>query len=182
MKSIFKATKSVLESPLFNFNNHNLLKTLSKYEPREALMRYKGGGYLRLNSYLREDNGLPENMIRLALGVDEGLKQLPVYTGDVFRTVAFSNNTQFENFINEWKQGNTVIAKAYTSTSKGDIYNDLSNVNYGAIMKIHSLNGRDMMGIGLDESEVLFPRDTKFKVNQTQRSGNILFLSADEVQ
>lgn len=105
-----------------------------------------------------------------------------MYTGDVFRTIAFSNNTQFKNFVNEWKQGNTVIAKAYTSTSKGNIYNDLSNVNYGAIMKIHSLNGRDMMGIGLDESEVLFPRNTKFKVNQTQRSGNILFLSADEVQ
>lgn len=196
MPSIFRATKNVIDYPLFNFNDRNLLKSLKPYDPQAALTRYKGGGYLSVNAALREENPVTEDMARLINGIDEGLRQLPAYHGDTYRTVAFHGKTAFDAFTNEWKQGKIVHAAAYTSSSKGELYNNqLANpdVKYGAIMKLHSRTGRNMDAADFnngredEESEILFPRNTLFHVSQAAVSSpspnkSILFLAAEEVQ
>ena len=53
------------------------------------------------------------------------------------------------------------------------------------VVKPNSITGRDMAGIGLNESEVVFPRGVTFKVQKTKiqdtNVGSILFIAADEV-
>lgn len=106
------------------------------------------------------------------------------------------DKTAFDAFVDEWKQGKIVNVSAYTSSSRGDLYNnpiENPDVKYGAIMKLHSRTGRNMdtadvnMGTGDEEYEVLFPRNTSFHVSQTAVSSpapnkSILFLAAEEIQ
>lgn len=185
MGSIFKAAQDASKSPLFNFNTEGLLKKLKPYSPEAAAESYKGGDYLKLNAYLREGNGLPEDMMRLALGLDRKLKTMPIYEGAVYRTLGFSSDFHYRKFLDEWQQGKTVKTKAYTSASKGELYSDPTAMKYGVLMKLNSITGRDMTGIGLNESEVVFPRGVKFKVQKTKiqntNAGSILFIAADEV-
>lgn len=185
MGCFFKSTKNVTESPLFNFNNKDLLKILKPSNPDAALIRYKGGGYLMLNACLREGGPLPQNLMEFALGLDKGLKNKPVYTGKTYRTMVFSTENEYNDFATKWgNEGSIVQNKAYTSASKdlNNLYSDPTQGKYGgALLRLNSKTGRDIDGIGLDESEVLFPRNTKFQVLHSMQRGNVFFIEADEV-
>ena len=185
MGSIFKAAQDASKSPLFNFNPINITSKTSQYNQIGNLIKYNGGDALKLNAYLREGLEMPDDLFKLSVGIDKELNTLPIYKGDVYRTLGFSRNYDYQNFLNEWKQENIVSTKAYTSASKEELYSDPTTMKYGVLMKLNSITGRDMAGIGLNESEVVFPRGVKFKVQKTKiqntNAGSILFIAADEV-
>lgn len=184
-KSFFNAAKNAAESSLFNFNPFTISNKTIQHNNVKYITKYKGGDALKLNAYLREDSELPDDLMKISIGLDNELNMMPIYKGTVYRTLGFSRDIDYQKFLNEWRQGEIVTTKAYTSASKGNLYSDPTTMKYGVLMKLNSITGRNIENIGLNESEIVFSRGTKFAVRKTElqktNAGSILFVAADEV-
>ncbi len=77
-----------------------------------------------------------------------------------------------DSFWERYRPGSIVVESAYTSVSES-IYDDGMDIQ----MVIQSKRGRDMREYNPNESEVLFPRGTKFKVVKVE--GTTIFLEEE---
>lgn len=114
----------------------------------------------------------------LVNNIDNALKKMPDYEGDLTRDLFFFDKISMNEFLNAHKIGNTVNYKAYTSTTKANSYNDMANVR---IYINNSKKGKDISSIGLDEEEVLYPRNSEFLVNSIRKSSNLVEIILEEL-
>lgn len=103
---------------------------------------------------------------------------MPTYQGNLVRDLYFYDKDSMNEFLNAHKVGNTVNYRAYTSTTKANSYNDMANVR---IYINNSKMGKDISSIGLDEEEVLYPRNSEFLVNYIRKSSNLLEIILKEL-
>ncbi len=156
------------------FHNEQIILTRNNSEVETtideegALLAYKSGGSYALNAKIREGAELNEQEQNIVDNLDRALENLPTYQGKVYRNIQFDGFGDAEArdaFMAEHVVGNGVQYDAYTSTSK-DIHGYVLDGKYAVHLEIESISGRDTNGHGSDsESEVLFPRDTYFVVN-----------------
>ena len=128
-----------------------------------ALNRYISSMAYTLNQSLR--NGKVSKQQRNEIdGLDSALVKMPLYDGDepLQRDYFFANAEQTEDFVqqmdNSWFQD-----PAYISTSKIHYGEGAEQVH--VIIK-NSKSGRDISEFNSNEQEVLFPRNTKFKIEE----------------
>ena len=74
-------------------------------------------------------------------------------------------------------EGTIITTKQYWSTSKTEGYNDLAKIK---IYIQNTKNGRDISSIGLNENEVLYERNSKFKVISKILVGEIWHILLEE--
>ena len=128
-----------------------------------ATNRYVSSNSYMLNEALRLGLPLSDEQKKEVKGIDSALQKLPSYTSNAPLKRSF---TEANNYNELADLANTIIKtgyyqdKAYTSSSKG-IY-DPKDVFRMVILK--SSSGRDVTSIHAAEGEVLFPRNTRFKV------------------
>lgn len=106
----------------------------------------------------------------LVNSIDNALKKMPDYEGDLTRDLFFFDNEALNEFVDSHKVGSTIKSKAYMSTTKMDSYNDMANVR---IYINNSKKGKDISSIGLDEEEVLYQRDSEFFVRSVRKVGTL---------
>jgi hypothetical protein len=142
------------------------------FEEESALVSYKTGDSYTLNGMIRELNGtegLDEYHKEMSNKLDTALEKLPIYKGRVYRNIGFDDlsdaEEQYNAFMSEIEPNAPFIDAAFMSTStKRDGYP--VEGKYIVHMEIESLNGRTLEGFGNNfESEVLFPRNSAFIVN-----------------
>lgn len=134
------------------------------YMEESALMKYKstGGEMYILNDKLRNGIELSSEEKEWVKNLDSALKKMPKYEGELIRTLDIKSTTEFKRFIWDCVPGKKIFDfKAYTSTSKGEIYDD--NMPIRLIIP-NSKKARDISKFGLSEDEVLYERNCKFKV------------------
>lgn len=148
---------SVVSEPL---NSHDVY-TINKYK--------KSGFAYRLNSALRGDSPMTDELQQLADDIDKAITKLPIYTGTVYRSLDDTYMKDVGAFWSKYAVGNIVTEASFTSTST-EVYDS----SMGIQMIIHSKNGRDMRMYNPNELEVLFKRGTKFLVKK--RIGNTIWL------
>ena len=113
--------------------------------------------------------------------LDRALQKVKRYQGNLLRTVDFSDSPDqeaLEVFLKDYIPDHVVTIPQYWSTSKRDGYNDSASV------KIYILNakrGRDISAIGLDEAEVLYERNTVFRVRNKKFSNGTWHILVEEV-
>lgn len=129
----------------------------------KAINEYISSQSYILNYKLRNDIELDEYEKELIKDIDNAIMKLDKYEGEVYRSLSFQFEDEYENFTKEHKNGNIIIYKAYTSSST-EIYDDSMKVQ----MIIKSKNGRDMRSFNKNEKEILFPRNTKFIVEKVE--------------
>ena len=83
----------------------------------------------------------------------------------------------FDEFVSEYVEGTIITIKQYWSTSKTEGYNDLAKIK---IYIQNTKNGRDISSIGLNENEVLYERNSKFKVISKILVGEIWHILLEE--
>lgn len=132
-----------------------------------ALLSYKSGGSYLLNAKFRESTRLSESDQYIVHNLDSALKKLPVFKGTVYRNISFDgmgDKQARDELVSSHVVGGIMKYRAYTSTSfKEDGYP--VDGEYTVHFEIESVTGRDMDRHGNnDESEVLFPRGSKFMV------------------
>jgi len=153
----------------------------SKLTPEEksVIKSYSGNGYIGLNSSLRR-NDLDEETSKNVKLLDSAIAKSKLSSRTLFR--GFSNKDVYNNNVTE------VNDLGYISTGKTDftarVYAGVED--FPIIEKIHIPEGFNGLEIdknefGVRESEVLLPRDTKFKVLKSWKEGRFKWIEVEPV-
>jgi hypothetical protein len=126
-----------------------------------AVRDYTTDKFQAVNGALRKGEAMTPDVAKTVKGIDAYLAESPKYEGSVYRKF-----TADESLIASLQPGATFSDKAFMSTSK-----DVPRfVPEGSVaLKIIGSNGVDISGLsphGAAEKEVLFPRNSKFKVEK----------------
>ena len=136
-------------------NTHIDLTLKEKY----AVNQYASFGSYIYNEKLRKGYKLTTTEKSIIDNLDKALIKMPIYKGTVIRDIEIPKH-EMNSFLDDYKIGSIKTEKAFTSTSKKSVYNDKANVR----MKIISKTGRNMIKYNDAEKEILFERNTKFKI------------------
>ena len=150
-----------------------------------AILKYKSFESYVINDLLRETDNLLEltkeqqNYIN---ALDEALKRVKKYNGTLIRCVDFSTyknaEERVQSFMSDYTVGKTIKIKQYWSTSKEEGY--LENPQIKIYIE-DTKRERDISSIGLDENEVLYERNSEFKVISKVLVGAIWHIVLKEV-
>lgn len=154
-------------------------------EDLSTLLRYKSFESYTINEALRnvkdvsELTSVQQEFIKK---MDSALDKMPKYEGDLIRTVNFSDwpdcDERTADFVKEFIPGKNIQTRQYWSTSKIEGYDDEAGVK---IYIQNAKNGRDISSVGLDESEVLYERNTEFLVADKVFQGGKWYILIEEV-
>ncbi|MGN1125479.1 MAG: ADP-ribosyltransferase, partial [Candidatus Gastranaerophilaceae bacterium] len=146
------------------------------YEEQYAINQYISSESYILNETLREELELTEQQKTLINNLDKALDKFPKYEGYVTRSIMLDENT-LNKFLKSHKVGKKVKYKAYTSATVGTRYNDLSNVE----LHIKSKSGIDIRKYNKEEQEILFKRNSCFKVDKIKKINNVYYIFMEEI-
>ncbi len=128
-----------------------------------AMNRYVSSNSYELNEALRLGLSLNDEQKKEIKGIDGALQKLPLYTSDQPLSRSFTNANNYEglqDLVNNIIEEGYYTDPAYVSSSK-TIYDPKDVFR---IIILDSKSGRDIASIRGDEGEILFPRNTVFKV------------------
>ena len=179
------------QSILFNGSSEKHIEELHKNDimnlsdkELQAVTQYKSFEAYIINDVLRNANdlsNLKSEHKQLVNNLDAALSKISKFNGDLIRTVDFSDRKdeqdRIKEFVSEYVEGTIITIKQYWSTSKTEGYNDLATIK---IYIQNTKNGRDISSIGLNENEVLYERNSKFKVISKILVGEIWHILLEE--
>lgn len=165
--------------PVIDYENFGKKKEKLTFEEERAIMKYKSPSMYVLNDKLRKDIELDKEEKEWVKNLDSALKKMPYYKGEVVRTLNIDAK-ELKNFIWDCVPNKKIFNfKAYTSTSKGEIYDDSMPIRF--IIQ-NSTKGRDISKFGLNEDEILYERNCKFKVlNVEYTQDNKFYIYLEEL-
>lgn len=145
-------------------------------DEQAAITSYISGESYRLNAKLRDGVSLEPHEQEMVNALDRALEKMPVFHGPVLRTLDL-NRDDLIKFAKIHQIGNTVSYPAFTSTSIAAGYQE----NPSVILHIHSKSGRDIRAYNPEEQEVIFARNSRFKVLNVYPENNIAHIDMEEV-
>jgi len=155
----------------------NIYEHVYKLTPDEvaAVRKYTEMLATFLNKNIRESNILSELDKDILQKIDQALLKLPGFQGVVYRS-----SGAFPKFHTDYVEGAIVSDPAFLSTSRNT---SVFEVKKSVRFTIHSKNGRDVGGISQreNEQEILFPRDTRFKILKKDLIDNVWHVEMEEL-
>ena len=145
-------------------------------EEQYAINQYIGPESYKINEVLRNDLELTKQQEEMISNLDKVLDKMPIYKGNTTRSLKFDKN-ELEIFLKQHFIGNTVKYKSYTSSTIGSRYNELSNVE----LHIKSKSGRDVRKFNSKEQEILFGRNTTFRIINKEKIKSIYHIYMEEI-
>lgn len=141
-----------------------------------AVLAYVSGGSYMLNAKLRDGIPLKPHEEELAAALDRALEKMPVYKGQVVRSLVFHDAESARQFVLQHSEGKSVVYPAFTSASVNPGYHEQPTV----LMHIDSKSGRDIRRYNEAEAEVLFPRNTRFFIDEVSVDDGVARLKVRE--
>ena len=143
-------------------------------DEERAIMKYISSESYVLNEKLRKNIPLNEFEKELAENLDNALQKMPYYKGNLVRSVDISDDEGIEEYLSGFIVGENKKFEEFISTTKGVIYNEKAKIR---IYIQDSLKGRNISDINVAEQEVLYERDSEFKViNKIYNNGKYYIL------
>lgn len=145
----------------------------------KAINDYTSSEAYKLNDNLRRDNLTPA-VIGAMQALDIAFKKMPIYKDDkpLQRDYFFNDEESIDNFTDEIKNNTIFTDKAFLSTSKGHYGEGKEQVHF-IITKSHT--GRDISNYNVKEKEVLFMRNSKFKIIRFFQKNGIFNVVLEEL-
>ena len=156
----------------------------------DAMARYTDvddhkGNYDALNWYIRTGEVDPDNKANVETLIDQVsafLKNAPKVKGKVYRGMSWSkggeSSKKFDGFLEQMEKGKKVQMKTFTSTSAEpsiveDLFVGTEEYDHTIRFEIKSKSGVFLGDLSeeAEEQEVLFDKDTKFKIKKVDRAG-----------
>lgn len=134
-----------------------------------ALNTYKSAESYKINDLLRRGEPLSPQEKEIIGNIERAIAKLPVYKGEVYRSLESDMMTDLERFNQEHIPGRIVSYQAFTSTGT-IVYDESMDIQ----LIIESKTGRDMRKYNPMEQEILFPRGSRFLI--TKREGNKIWM------
>ena len=148
-----------------------------------ALNRYLGFESYLINEKLRsieKIEELSEGEQLFISNLDSALRKIPKYKGFLSRSLYFGNKNELDMFLSKFAINEEVQFKEYISATCADeLYNPAGEVQ---IFIEHSLKGRNITGYNANESEVLYERNSRFKVLSINHiKENLTYIELEEL-
>lgn len=151
---------------------------LTDYE-KDGINRYLSSDSYLLNEKLYSHKDLTLQQENFKNDLDSALEMVPKYKGVVNRTICYMNNEHLKNILSIFDNKERIGSwGSYVSSSK-DIYDDSMNLWF----RIKSKNGRDLSLRNQEGGgEVLFARDTKFKLMTYSKRNDKIIIDLEEIE
>lgn len=146
-------------------------------EEQAAVRSYISGGSYALNAKLRGGLELSPYEQELVDALDAALEKLPVFEGEVIRSLVFYDRQQAAGFLDGHTVGRIVEYSAYTSASTNNGYHEQPHV----LLHIQSKTGRDIRVWNPGESEILFLRHARFRVLDVYMENGVVHIRMEEI-
>ena len=133
-------------------------------DEKRVLVAYLTNSSREINKSLRGEIEDKDASL-LADLVSKSVKKLKSYQGETYRQVKFEREKDYKNFISLYKKGGIITEKGFISSglNKQKITKKFYG-NYEVKFTIKSKNGKNITHYNNEEKEILFDRNTKFKV------------------
>jgi len=146
-------------------------------EELRAINQYISSDSYKLNDKLRRGSQLSEQDEILTNHLDAALKKMPKYEGDLGRSLYFYNDTELNSFMNSHMLGSVVMYNEFISTTKGDVYNLDGQVQ---LYILDAENGRNISHFNEGEQEILYERESKFRVKNIEEINGTYHIQLEE--
>jgi len=152
---------------------------------RGALKRYTSNSD-DINAVLRgTEPPIYESINKDIATLREFFKIAPKYEGPTYRGLSFETLAEYKNFIKDFKVGNNVTAKGFTSTSADNMtaYRFMERKEYKIFFEIEGVTGVDIKAWSRygHEMEVLFDHDTIWNVISVEDKIDYLHIKVKDV-
>lgn len=161
------------EKELAKENRSDKIK-LSEDEQR-ALNQYISSESYKLNDKLRRGLDLSEEDQEMMQNLDAALDKMPEYQGVVYRSVSEFGIDDVDGFMKTYEVGQRVVFPSYLSSSK-EVYDKSFPIQY----EIQSKHGKDILVHNSSEQEILFKRNSSFRVLSSQKYEGFYFIRLEE--
>ena len=147
-------------------------------ENKHAIKSYVSSISYLINDALRNNYPLTNEQKEIVKNLDDAWSKIHTYNGTLTRSVFFYDQQSINDFIEEYEVDEIVTAKQYLSTTKGSIYNPDAQVQ---LIILNSKNGINISAFNHEEDEVLYKRNSKFKVLRRYIKDNVIYIELEEV-
>ena len=139
-------------------------------DEQAALNNYISSDSYKINDDLRR-NKISKNKKQFIENLDAALAKMPIYHSSkpLQRDYFFDKQEALDDFISNFEIGGVFTDSSYISTSK--IYYGQGKETIHVIIK-SSKTGRDISEFNVNEQEVLFPRNSKFRIDDAYVDDN----------
>ena len=139
-------------------------------DEQAALNNYISSDSYKINDDLRR-NKISKNKKQFIENLDVALAKMPIYHSSkpLQRDYFFDKQEALDDFISNFEIGGVFTDSSYISTSK--IYYGQGKETIHVIIK-SSKTGRDISEFNVNEQEVLFPRNSKFRIDDAYVDDN----------
>ncbi len=171
-KTMYMARAGIWKSRLKN----EKLEKSSKYdkinlseEEQHALNQYISFEAYIINEKLRKGTLLNDVEQQIVKNLDNALKKMPFYKGNISRSLYFGDKSAAADFVKKLKVGDEIMFPEFISTTcSKELYNPEGEVQ---VFIFNSRKGRNIIAYNKNELEVLYERKSKFTVMDIKHVG-----------
>ena len=179
------AAGSLLPENVLNYQNkiNELQKKIESSkinlsdDEQYAINQYISAESYKINEVLRNNLKLDDIQRKIIEHLDKALDKCNNYNGNITRVLEIKDSKKLKEFINANKINETVMFNEYLSFSSKPDYNENANV----IIYTVSSKAKDLRKFNPNESEILYPRKSKFIVENIKRVDNKYYLLWREI-
>lgn len=131
-------------------------------DERHAINSYISSGAYIWNDKLRRGVKLTKEEREQIGNLDSALRKMPAYQGTLYRSLSDFGIPDVQEFIAGHEPGTVKVFPEFLSSST-EVYDDGLPIQY----VINSKTGRDIRRFNSQEKEILFERNTRFRITKT---------------
>lgn len=149
-------------STTHNMSFKDWIKVKPTTKELRAIKRYISSDAYKINERLRNDVKLNVSDKHFVRNLDGILNRMPNYEGNLNRSVDITDPAKRKEFLQRHKTGGKITYKEFLSTTKG-----IMTYNPEADIQIYIENGRkgrDISSFNSSEKEILYERNSSFRV------------------
>lgn len=142
-----------------------------------AINQYISSESYKINEILRNNLKLDNIQQNIVNNLDKALDKCKNYNGNIVRVLDITDKKELKKFIYMNKLNKPVMFNEYLSFSSKSKYNENANV----IIYTVSNKAKDLRNFNPDESEILYPRNSRFIVENIKKIDGKYYLLWREI-
>lgn len=146
-------------------------------EEQYAVNQYISSESYKINELLRNNLKLDNIQQNIVNNLDKALDKCKNYNGNIVRVLDITDKKELKKFIHMNKLNKPIMFNEYLSFSSRNDYNKNANV----IIYTASNKAKDLRNFNPDESEILYPRNSRFIVENIKKVAGKYYLLWREI-
>lgn len=142
-----------------------------------AINQYISSESYKINEILRNNLKLDNIQQNIVNNLDKALDKCKNYNGNIVRVLDITDKKELKKFIYMNKLNKPVMFNEYLSFSSKSKYNENANVTIYTV----SNKAKDLRNFNPDESEILYPRNSRFIVENIKKIDGKYYLLWREI-